>query len=173
MIQVVDLHSEAGVHVAEGICYNVHSDVVIGADGPLGDSLVAVQISKLLNAEEVPDNWRYSLWAWPIENVYLNGASLRDHELRAEFNQQQTSLRLSCSSRKRPYASVVRIPRRQTSVKAKELLTQQSINSVSSKVFCSKNCVQPFPREKIKAFRERMYRDTTFEFQYHIKLDVH
>ena len=122
---------------------------------------VAVQISKTLNHEVVPDEWRYSLRAWPIENVYLNGASLHDHKLRAEYDHQQISLQQLNSSRKRPYASVVRNPPVQTGAKAKELLTQQSINGVSSKVCCSKN------------FRERMYRDTTFEFHYHIKLDVH
>ena len=173
MTKVVDLHSLSGVHVAQGIYYSVSSDVVIGANGPLGDLHVAVQISKTLNHEVVLDEWRYSLQAWPIENVYLNGASLRDHELRAEYDHQQVSLQQWYSSRKRPYASVVRNPLIQTGAKAKELLTQQSINGVSSKVCCSKNCVQPFPREKIKAFRERMYRDTTFEFCYHMKLDVH
>ena len=105
--------------------------------------------------------------------MYLNGASLRDHELHAEYDRQQASLQLPRSSRKRPYASVVRNPPVQTSARTKELLTQQSINGVSSKVYCSKNYIQPFPREKIKAFRERMYRDTTFEFCYHMKLDVH
>ena len=173
MTKVVDLHSSSGVHVAQGICYSVSSDVVIGANGPLGDLHVAVQISKTLNNEVVPDEWRHSLRAWPIENVYLNGASLRDHELHAEYDHQQVSLQQPHSLRKRPYASVVRNPPVQTGTKAKELLTQQSINGVSNKVCYSRNCVQPFPREKIKAFRERMYRDTTFEFRYHMKLDVH
>ena len=121
--QVVDLHSSCGVHVAQGICYSVSSDVVIGADGPLGDLHVAVQISKTLNHEAVLDEWRYSLRAWPIENVYLNGASLRDHKLRAEYDRQQASLQLPQSSRKRPYASVVRNPPVQTGAKTKELLT--------------------------------------------------
>ena len=172
MTQVVDLHSSAGVHVAQGICYSVSSDVVIGANGPLGDLHVAVQISKTLNHEAILDEWRYSLRAWPIENVYLNGASLRDHEIHAEYD-HQLSLQHPHSSRKRLYASTMRNPPVQTGTKAKELLTQQSINGVSSKVCCSKNCIQPFLREKIKAFRERMYRDTTFEFRYHMKLDVH
>ena len=171
--QVVDLHSSSGVHIAQGICYSVSSDVVIGVDGPLGDLHVAVQISKTLNHEAVPDEWRYSLRAWPIENVYLNGASLRDHKLRVEYDCQQASLQLPCSSRKRPYTSVVRNPPVQTGARTKELLMQQSINGVSSKVCCSKNCIQPFPREKIKAFWEHMYQDTTFEFRYHMKLDVH
>ena len=92
MTKVVDLHSSSGVHVAQGICYNVSSDVVIGANGPLGDLHVAVQILKTLNHEVVSDEWRYSLRAWPIENVYLNGTSLCDHELRVEYHRQQVTL---------------------------------------------------------------------------------
>ena len=36
-----------------------------------------------------------------------------------------------------------------------------------------KNCVQPFPREKIKSFRERMYNQSTFKFRAHMKTEVH
>ena len=66
MTQVVDLHNSSGIHVAQGICYSVSSDVVIGANGPLGDLHVAVQISKTLNHEVVPNEWRYSLRASPL-----------------------------------------------------------------------------------------------------------
>jgi len=58
-------------------------------------------------------------------------------------------------------------------LKAKQLLTQESINLVASKVCCSKNCVQPFLREKIKVLREHMYRNTTFKFRSFMKTDVH
>jgi len=46
--KVVILQNTNGVLVAEGICHNVNSDLIIGSDGPLEDSLVAVQISKSL-----------------------------------------------------------------------------------------------------------------------------
>ena len=36
-----------------------------------------------------------------------------------------------------------------------------------------KNRVQPFPREKIKSFRERMYNQSTFKFRAHMKTEVH
>ena len=54
-----------------------------------------------------------------------------------------------------------------------ELLSEESINLVSSKVCCLKNYVQPFPREKIKLFREQMYNRSTFKFRAHMKTDVH
>jgi hypothetical protein len=124
MTQVVDLHNEAGGLVAQGICHSVNSDLVIGSNGPLGDSLVAVQISKSLNAEDVPDDWKYSLRAWPIVHVFLNGASLHDHELRDAFNCKQASLLRPPSVGKRPYVSVRRRPHVESGVKVKELLTQ-------------------------------------------------
>ena len=58
-------------------------------------------------------------------------------------------------------------------MKYKELLSEESINLVSSKVCCMKNCVQPFLREKIKSFRERMYNQSTFKFRAHIETEVH
>jgi hypothetical protein len=41
------------------------------------------------------------------------------------------------------------IPMPELSRKAAGLLSQESINLVSSKVCCKRNCVQPFPRLKI------------------------
>jgi hypothetical protein len=35
------------------------------------------------------------------------------------------------------------------------------------------NCVQPFPREKILAVRNQMWRDSNVRLKMHIKLDVH
>ncbi|KAG0581688.1 hypothetical protein KC19_3G000300 [Ceratodon purpureus] len=169
----VTLHGIRGTPVAEGICHNISSDLVLGCDGPLGDTHVAVQISKSLDATEVPDEWRYFVRAWPIELVFCSGASLRDHELRYNHNCRIARLAQPESSRSGRYNSSSRNPPRETSVKSKGLLTQESINAVSSKVCCSRNCVQPFPRDKIRAFRERMYRETTFKFRFHMKLEVH
>ena len=80
------LHKVDGVLVAKGICRNVNSDVMIGSTGPLGDSHVAVQISSSLSMAIVPDDWRYSIRAWSVEFVFCNGASFRDHEVRAKYN---------------------------------------------------------------------------------------
>jgi hypothetical protein len=90
--KVVVLHNETGLPVAEGICHSVNSSLILGADGPQGDSLVAVQILKSLHVAYVPEDWRYSLRAWPIDRVYLNGASLKDHEDRDKFNHRQACL---------------------------------------------------------------------------------
>ena len=58
-------------------------------------------------------------------------------------------------------------------MKTKDLLTQESINAVSSKTCCSQNYVQPFPRAKIRAFRERMYHNSTFKHTTFMKTEVH
>ena len=58
-------------------------------------------------------------------------------------------------------------------MKGQRLLTQESINAVASKVCCVNDCVQPFSRERIRAFRDHMYQNTSFEFRNHMKLDVH
>ena len=80
------LHNATGVSVASGIFRNVSSDAVIGSSGPLGDTHVTVQISSSLCEDDVPDEWRYSVRAWPIELVHCSGANFRDHELQAKYN---------------------------------------------------------------------------------------
>ena len=82
----VVLHRADGFPIARGICRNVCSDVVVGSTSPLGESHVAIQISSSLSMVDVPNEWRYSIRAWPIEFVFYNGASFRDHELRAQYN---------------------------------------------------------------------------------------
>lgn len=148
----VTLYNDDEVLVGEGTCHSVNSDLVLGANGPLGDTHVAVHISKTHSEMNIPQEWIYSLRAWPIELVHCSGASLRDHDVRDNFNRLQASrLNPPSLTPARPYTSVIRNPPRQANLKAKELLSQESINAVSSKVCCSKNCVQPFPREKIRA----------------------
>ena len=171
--QCVALFNDDGLHVGDGTCHSVSSDLVLGADGPLGDTHVAVHIVRSHSEVDIPCEWRYSLRAWPIRLVHINGASLHDHELRDNYNRHQASLTQPSSARSSRYTSTVRNPPRETSIKSQQLLTQDSINSVSSKVCCSKNCVQPFPRDKIRAFRERMYQGTSFQFRFHMKMDIH
>src|SRR5665811_226824 len=71
----VSLHNSDGIAVGEGICHSVKSDLVVGSSGPLGDTHVAVQISWSLKPDEFPDDWRYTLRAFPITHVYYNGVS--------------------------------------------------------------------------------------------------
>ena len=106
--------------------------------------------------------------------MHCRGASLQDHEAQDNFNRIQAAvLNPPSLTSSRPYASTIRYPPRETSVKTKDLLTQESINAVSSKTCCSQNCVQPFLRAKIRAFRERMYHNSTFKHRAFMKTEVH
>ena len=117
------LQNANGAAMAEGICRNVSSDVVIGLSGPLGDSHVEVQISSTLSKIDVPDEWRYSVRAWPIEHVYYNGASFMDHEIRAIHNSRIAALAIGSAVRKsRPYRSSICIPPAVGSTKARKVL---------------------------------------------------
>ena len=142
----VVLHRTDGFPIAKGICWNVSSEVVVGSNGPFGDSHVAIQISSNLSMANVPDEWRYSIRAWPIEFVFYNGASFRDHELRAQYNSRIAGLSIGPAlTRSRPYTSTARNPPRPTTTKSECLLRQQNINFVSTKDCCSQHCAQIFP----------------------------
>ena len=161
----VVLQNANGAVVAEGICRNVSSNVVIESCGPLGDSHIAVQISSTLSENDVPDEWRYLIRAWPTELVYCNGASFKDHEIRATYNSRIVALAMGSTMRKSClYRSSICIPSTLGSTKARKVLHQQQINVVASKDCCSRHCAHTFPREKIKLFYERMYVGTTFQF---------
>ena len=116
------------------ICRNVSSDVVIGTTGPLGDSHVAVQISSSLSMADVPDKWRHSIRAWPVEFIFCNGPSFRDHELRAKYDSRIALLSTGLVTRKsRPYTSTSQNPPRPMSTKFAGLLRQQDINFVATR----------------------------------------
>jgi hypothetical protein len=74
-IKCVSLHNCDGIAMDEGICHSVKSDLVLGSTGPLGDMHVAVQISRSLKPNKFPDDWKYSVRAWPIIHVFYNGTS--------------------------------------------------------------------------------------------------
>ena len=138
----VTLYNGDGELVGEGTCHSVNSDLVLGANGPLGDTHVSVHISKSHCEVDIPQERVYSLVAWPIQLVHCRGASLKDHEAGDNFNRAQTALLNPPSSMyARPYTSAMRNPPHKTGLKSKELLTQESINEVSSKVCCSQNCI--------------------------------
>ena len=174
MGKCVVLHRADGFLIAREICRNVCSDVVVGSTGPLGESHVAIQISSSLSMADVPDEWRYSIRAWPIEFVFYNGASFRDHELQAQYNSRIAGVSTGPSFTKSwPYTSTARNPPRSTTTESDCLLRQQNINFVSTRDCCLQHCAQIFPRDKIKTLRERMYVGTSFQFRCHMKLDVH
>ena len=112
-----------GFPIARGICQNVSSDVVVGSSGPLGESHVVIQISSSLSMADVPDEWRYSIRAWPIEFVFYNGANFRDHELRAQYNSRIAGVSTGPSlTKSRPYTLTARNPPRPTTTKSDCLL---------------------------------------------------
>ncbi len=120
----VTLYNNEGILVGEGTCHSVNSDLVLGANGPLANTHVAVHISKIHSEVDIPLEQVYSLIAWPTQLVHCHGASLHDHEARDNFNRIQASLLNPPSlSFARPYTSVIRNPPRETSLKSKNLLT--------------------------------------------------
>ena len=71
----VSLCKKDGVPMAEGICHNMKSYLVIETDRPLGETHVVVQ-----KEDEYFDDWRYSVQAWPIMHVFYNEVGLYNHE---------------------------------------------------------------------------------------------
>ena len=163
-IKCIKLYNVDGVLVGEVTIHSVDSELVLGASGPLGDAHVSVHVSMSLSKVDLPKERVYSLVAWPIELVHYCGASLQNHEARDNFNcLQATLLNPSSATSTRPYTSSIKNPTRDTAAKTKFLLTEESINLVSSNVCCGKNCVQSFSRERIRAFRKQMYQNLTFK----------
>ena len=170
----VTLYNKEGKLVGEGMCHSVKSDLVVGAKGPLGNSHVAIHTCRSHSEDDIPQDLVYALVAWPTKLVHYHGASLHNHKARDKWNQLQAARADPVSSKStRPYTSVIRNPPLEGPLKYKKLLSEESINLVSSRVCCLKNCVQPFLREKIKSFRERMYNQSTFKFRAHMKTEVH
>jgi hypothetical protein len=120
----MSLHNCNGIAVGEGICHSVKSDLVLGSTGPLGNTHVAVQISRSLKPDEFPDNWRYSVRAWPIKHVFFNGTSFFNHERRHKFNCRGMNQGVrSRRGRRRASTVEIHIPISQLSRKADALLS--------------------------------------------------
>ena len=170
----VTLFNEEEKPVGEGMCHSVESDLVVGANGHLGNSYVAIHICQSHSKEDISQDLVYALMAWLTKLVHYHSASLHDHEVKDKWNRlQEARANMPSSKSTRPYMSAIRNPPREGPLKYKELLSEESIILVSSRVCCLKNCVQPFPREKIKSFREQMYNQSTFKFRAHMKTEVH
>ena len=174
MTKCVALQNDAGVVVGKGICHNVDSALIIDSDNqPLGDDRVAVQIAESLSDRDVPSDWVFQLRAWHISRVFLNGASLYDHEQMHLFKISSGALRRRSQVGARPYESsrgrrnFDRVPKKEA------LLTAESIRNVSTMSCCSKNCLQRFPRERIEALWSKMHIDGSVYHRKHRQLDVH
>jgi hypothetical protein len=75
------------VDVARDIYHSVKADLVIDNDGiPLGNDRIVVQIAESLVEDEVLSEWMFSMRAWHIRRVFLNGASLYDHDQQHIYN---------------------------------------------------------------------------------------
>jgi hypothetical protein len=168
------LTNESGVDVARGICHSVKAKLVVDSDGmPLGNDRVAVQIAELLLEEDVPSEWMFSMRVWHIRRVFLNGASLYDHDQRHIYkvaiqalnHQPRRGIRQYKSERKRQEGALP--------LKKVLKLSTQSINSMSTVNCCRKNCCQPFPRAKIHALRSQFFHEGGQYFKSHRLLDVH
>src|SRR5579875_536656 len=173
MGRIVSLHNVEGVRVAEGLVRNLRSSAIGDSSGPLGDSMVVVQVSNTFVEVEDPEDWRYSFKSWPIRQVFLDGVSLLHHSQRDVFNKWLVERNKSLGERSRSYDNSSRNCPPSVSRNAERLLTPQSVNAVASNICCTQNCVQHYPREKILVLRSRMYEKTTVQFRNHIKLDVH
>ena len=174
MTKCVVLKNEAGVVVGKGICHNVSSDLIIDSDNqPLGDDRVGVQIAESLSEHDVPSDWMFQMRSWHIKRVFLNGASLYDHEQVNLFNLTSQAARRRSRLGARPYdnsrerRSTEKIPKKEA------LLSAESIRNVATRTCCSKSCLQPFSRDKIEALRSEMHVQGSVYHRKHRQLDVH
>ena len=72
--------NDSGVDVAWDIYHSVNADLVMDSNGmPMDNDRVAIQIVESLVEDKVPLEWMFSMRAWHIRRVFLNGASLYDH----------------------------------------------------------------------------------------------
>ena len=174
MTKCVALQNDAGVVVGKGICHNVDLSLIIDSDNqPLGDDRVAVQITESLSKRDVPSDWVFQLRAWHISCVFLNGASLYNHEQMHLFKVSSGASRRRSRVGACPYESS-RGRRNSDRVPKKEaLLTAESIRNVSTMSCCSKNCLQRFPRNRFEALRFEMHVEGSVYHQKHRQLDVH
>ena len=171
--KTVSLHNGTGVCIVEGLVRTLRSNAILGSTGPLGDSQVFVQISRMFVEEEAPDEWRYSFKSWLIQQVFLEEVSLFHHNERNVYNMWLTERSRPLGGRTRTYDNSTRNTPLLLSQNAEFLMTPQSINAVASNTCCSLSCVQHYPRAKITVLRSCMYDKTTVQFRNHIKLDIH
>ena len=160
--------------VGKGICYNVSSDLTIDSDNqPLGDDRVAVQIAESLSKHDVPFDWMFQMRSWHIKHVFLNGASLHNHEQVNLFNLTSQAARRHSRVGARPYDSSRERRNAEKIPKKEALLSTESIRNVATKTCCSRSCLQPFPRDKIEALRSEMHVQRSVYHRNHRQLDVH
>jgi hypothetical protein len=115
---------------------------------------------------------RFSLRRRPLNNVTIDGVSLREHEQRhMELeNELQSNMRPRKGQRK--YETLARPTPSATDCKCQRLLGEESIREVATKDCCVHRCCQLFPRGKVKAMSEEMWLGN-FRLRSTKKFDVH
>ena len=172
--RVVILTNEAREDIARAICRSVDASVVVDTnERPIGDDHVAVQIAETLKEEEVPSGWMWSMHSWPIKRVFLNGASLHDHDQtdvyrKAVNAQNQRPRKGICSYKTTRERRNVDIP-----LKKERVLTSEAIHEVSTKSCCERNCIQPFPWSEIEAIRSELLVNGRVYNRKSVLLEVH
>ena len=165
----VTLLNDGGDIVAEGICQTVDFEKILQSNDELvSEDQVVVQIVKCLNLNFVPADTIYGTKKWKLSHAIHDGWSLLDH---LRVDQYNTAVHARDHPKRkgvRPYELGQRNPRFLRTKREVELLTLESVNLVASK-----NCCQPFPREKIMALRKQIYKSSDFNFKAHFKIDVH
>ena len=68
--KIVDMKNVIGSTIVDGILRNLRSSDVSRTTSSLGETHVAIQVSKTFDENEAPDEWRYCVKAWPIERVF-------------------------------------------------------------------------------------------------------
>ena len=156
--RVVILTNEAREDVARAICRSVDASVVVDTNGrPIGDNHVAVQIAEILKEEEVPSGWMWSMYSWPIKRVFLNGASLHDHDQTDMYRKTVNAQNQRPRKEIRSYKTTRERRNIDIPAKKEKVLTTEAIHEVSTKSCCQRNCVQPFPRSEIEAIRSELH----------------
>ena len=159
--------------VGKGICHNVSSDLIIDSDNqPLGDDRVAVQIAESLSEHNIPSDWLFQLRSWHIRHVFLNGASLYNHEQMNLFNLTSTASHWHSHVGARPYESS-RERRNSNKIPKVALLSVKSIVNVFARSCCLRNCLQPFLYDKIEVLKSEMHVEGSVYYRKHRQLDVH
>ena len=170
----VILTNEAGEDVARAICRSVDATVVVDTNGrPIGDDHVAVHIAETLKEEEVPSGWMWSMHSWPIGRVFLNGASLYDHDQTDMYRRAMSAQNQKPRKGIRSYKTTCERRNVDIPPKKERVLSTEAIHAVSTKSCCERNCVQPFPRSKIEALRSELHVNGGVYNRKSVLLEVH
>jgi hypothetical protein len=112
----VFLKDDNGDSVAFGVCRSVCPNLVLGSDGPLGPSRVAIQIVDILVVEDRTSDWMFTLRAWNITHAFYDGASLYDHDKVAIYKKalEDSKSKRRASGRLYEYSRRPKLPMRIT-----------------------------------------------------------